>query len=261
MRAYPLLSSAVLLVVLTAARGGAAQVPAPSASDYAPADIAYGARIYDAQCTTCHGANGDAVGGVNLRSGTFRNAITDQDLTRVILNGIPGTGMQAFKFDPSEAGAIVAYVRNMNGFDRGSVKLGDAGRGRALFEGKGACTKCHRADVQGSRVAPDLSEIGSLRSAGSLLRSLTDPTSQMMPINRPVRAVTRDGRTINGRRLNEDTYTVQLMDDQERLVSLAKSDLREYTIVTTSPMPSYRSTLAADELADVVAYLLSLKGR
>jgi mono/diheme cytochrome c family protein len=83
----------------------------------------------------------------------------------------------------------------------------------------------------------------------------------MMPINRPVRIVTRDGKVINGRRLNEDTYTVQLLDDQEKLISLLKSDLREYTIQTVSPMPSYQNKLTPDELADLVAYLLSLKGR
>jgi mono/diheme cytochrome c family protein len=66
---------------------------------------------------------------------------------------------------------------------------------------------------------------------------------------------------INGRRLNEDTYTVQLLDDQERLVSLTKGDLREYRILTASPMPAYNDRLTQDELADVVAYLLSLKGR
>ena len=83
----------------------------------------------------------------------------------------------------------------------------------------------------------------------------------MMPINRPVRAVTKDGKVVNGRRLNEDTYTVQLIDEQEKLVSLTKADLREYTILTTSPMPSYKDRLSENELADVVAYLLSLKGR
>jgi cytochrome c oxidase cbb3-type subunit III len=229
--------------------------------EYAPADIAYGSRLYDAQCTTCHGANGDGVGGVDLRSGKFRNAVTDQDLTRVVTTGIPGTGMQGFKFDPSEIAGIVAFLRNMNSFDRGSVKAGDAARGRAVFDGKGGCARCHRVGAQGSRVGPDLSDIGTMRSAGSLLRSLTDPTSQMMPINRPVRAVTRDGRVVNGRRLNEDTYTVQLIDDQEKLVSLSKSDLTEFTIATASPMPSFRDRLTPDELADVVAYLLALKGR
>jgi mono/diheme cytochrome c family protein len=75
-----------------------------------------------------------------------------------------------------------------------------------------------------------------------------------------VRAVTREGRTIRGRRLNEDTYTVQLIDEEERLVSLTKSDLREYEVGTISPMPPASKTLSADEIADVVAYLLSLKG-
>jgi len=255
-----------LLIGLGLALAGARFVAAQTAAaalptDYTAADIAYGARLYDAQCTTCHGANGDAVGGVNLRSGTFRNAITDQDLARVIANGIQGTGMQGFKFDAAELAGIIAYIRSMNGFDREAVRLGDADRGRAVFNGKGECTRCHRVGARGSRVAPDLSDIGAMRSAGSLLRSLTDPSGQMMPINRPVRAVRRDGTVVNGRRLNEDTYTVQLIDDQERLVSLTKSDLREYTILTASSMPSFKDKFDPDELADLVAYLLSLKGR
>jgi len=228
--------------------------------EYAPADVAYGSRIYDAQCTTCHGANGDGVGGVDLRSGRFRNAVTDQDLMRVITGGIPGTGMLAFKFDASELAGVIAYLRNMNAFDRGSVKPGDPDRGRGIVEGRGGCLKCHRVGANGSRVAPNLSDIGATRSAASIQRSLVEPTSQMMPINRPVRLVTQDGRVVNGRRLNEDTYTVQIIDDQESLLSFSKSDLREYTIVTTSPMPSFRNTLRDDELADLLAYLLSLKG-
>jgi len=260
-RAQPLLFFAVLGLAIAGPPPLAAQNPAGHPDEYAPADIAYGARLYDAQCTTCHGATGDGISGVDLRSGKFRNAATDQDLSRVITNGIQGTAMQAFKFDPSELAGIVAYLRNMNSFDRGSVKAGDAGRGRMAFDGKGGCARCHRVGAQGSRVAPDLSEIGAARSPGSLVRSLTDPTSQMMPINRPVRAVTRDGKVINGRRLNEDTYTVQLLDEQERLVSLAKADLREFTILSVSPMPSYKNTFTPDELADLVAYLLSLKGR
>src|SRR6476659_3758480 len=85
--------------------------------EYAAPDIAYGARIYDAQCTTCHGSNGDGVGGVDLKTGKFRNAITDQDLMRGVTNGISGTGMLAFKFDASELAAVVAYLRNMTSFD------------------------------------------------------------------------------------------------------------------------------------------------
>ena len=73
-------------------------------------------------------------------------------------------------------------------------------------------------------------------------------------------AVTRDGKTITGRRLNEDTYTVQLIDTEERLVSLIKSELREYTVLKTSAMPSYKEKLTSADLDDLVAYLRTLKG-
>ena len=227
---------------------------------YAEADIAYGARLYASQCSMCHGPNGDSIATVDLRSGRFRNATTDQQLNGVITSGIPGTVMPAFKLDGAELAGIVAYLRNMSTFDARGVPVGDRDRGRAVFEGKGGCTKCHRVDGLGAGLAPDLGNIGSLRTAAVLQTSVLDPTSGMMPINRPVRAMTRDGRVINGRRLNEDTYTVQLVDDQGRLVSLQKGDLREYTILTTSSMPPYQGKLTAGEVADLVAYLLSLKG-
>ena len=227
---------------------------------YADADIAYGAALYASKCVTCHGTEGDAIGGVALRSGVFRNAVIDRDLERFIRTGSPA-GMPPVVLDNAEMAGIIAYLRNMNGFDAASVKTGDAGRGRAIFNGKGACTRCHRVGATGSRVAPNLSDIGAARSAGSLQRSLVDPTSQMMPINRPVRVVTRDGTIINGRRLNEDTYRLQIIDDHERLLSLVKADLREYTIAKTSPMPSYKGTLSDEEIADLLAYLLALKGQ
>jgi putative heme-binding domain-containing protein len=229
-------------------------------SQYSDADISYGATLYASKCVTCHGAQGDGIGGVNLRSGTFRNAVIDRDLERFIRAGSPA-GMPAFALDNAEMAGIIAYLRNMNAFDSASVKTGDAVRGRTIVDGKGGCMQCHRVGAAGSRVAPDLSEIGSARSAGSLQRSLVDPNSQMMPINRPVRAVMKDGTIVNGRRVNEDTYSVQVIDDHERLHSLQKSDLRELTISTTSPMPSYKSTLSQVEIADVLAYLLSLKGQ
>lgn len=229
--------------------------------DYVRADIEYGARLYAQHCFACHGGTGDGVAGVDLRSGQFRNAKTDPQLRTVISNGFPNAGMPAFKLDAAELTGIVAYLRNMNTFDTGSMKAGDPSRGQVVFEGKGACLSCHRVNGKGSWKAPELSDIGTIRSAGSLERSLRDPTSQMIPINRPVRVVTRDGKVINGRRLNEDTYTVQLTDEEGRLYSLLKSDLREFTISTKSTMPSYEKELSQEELGDVVSFLLSLKGQ
>jgi putative heme-binding domain-containing protein len=246
---------------VTGSPDGRAQTQVPlHDSQYSDADIAYGSTLYASKCVTCHGPQGDAIGGVNLRSGKFRNAVIDRDLERFIRAGSPA-GMPAFALDNAEMPGIIAYLRNMNAFDSAAVKIGDAARGRAIFEGKGGCTACHRTGALGSRVAPNLGDIGAARSAGSLQRSLLEPTSQMMPINRPVRLVTRDGTVINGRRLNEDTYSVQIIDDRERLHSLVKSELRELTISTTSPMPSVKGRLSDEEIADVLAYLLSLKGQ
>src|SRR5262245_28449967 len=231
------------------------------AGQYAAGDIQYGATIYAAQCAQCHGVNGDQVGGVDLRTGKFRNATSDDDLRRIVLNGIPGTSMPGRKLANPEVTAIIAYVRNMREAGSKSIPVGDAERGKAVFEGAGNCLSCHRVSGRGSRIAPDLTEIGLTRSAGALQQALLSPSSVMFPINRPVRAVTKDGKAISGRRLNEDTFTVQLMDDKEQLVSLVKADLRAYTILTESTMPSFDGKLTPSQLADVVAYLASLKGR
>ena len=75
-----------------------------------------------------------------------------------------------------------------------------------------------------------------------------------------VRAVLRDGTVVTGRRLNEDTFTVQLIDSNERLVSLDRAAIRDYEVSTQATMPSYADALSDDERADLVAYLLSLKG-
>jgi putative heme-binding domain-containing protein len=229
-------------------------------SQYSAVDIETGSRLYAGQCALCHGPNGDLVAGVDLRRGRFRRALSDAEIGRVIRAGVPDAGMPGFALQPPEVDGLVAFIRAGFDVNATAVKVGNAAPGRALFEGKGRCGTCHRVDGNGPRVAPDLSDIGATRSPSALQRSVVDPTSAMLPINRPVRAVTKDGRTFRGRRLNEDSYTVQLIDDQERLVSLAKADLREYELGASSPMPSFAKTFNADELADLVAYLVSLKG-
>ena len=230
------------------------------AGQYPQSDVENGFRLYGAHCSTCHGADGDSVAGVNLRRGQFRRATSDADLTRIINTGIPGTAMPPSRFVSADLAGLVAYIRSMRDFDTRAVALGDAARGEALFAGKGGCASCHRVNGNGSRVAPDLSDIGAIRAPDSLQQSVLDPNTFVLPINRYVRAVTRDGRVINGRRLNEDTYTVQLIDEQERLVSLDKAGLREYAVLTTSSMPSYKDKLTSEEVSDLVAYLHTLKG-
>src|SRR5437879_8692686 len=65
---------------------------------YAPADIRYGAQIYAAQCSACHGVNGTQVGGVDLGGGGLRRASSDEDVRTVLDNGIRGMAMPRFCF-------------------------------------------------------------------------------------------------------------------------------------------------------------------
>jgi putative heme-binding domain-containing protein len=250
----------VFVIAFAVIHGGVPVHAQTHAGQYERADIEYGARLYAGQCVVCHGERGDAMPGANLRSGRFRNAPTDRELTNVIRVGLPGTAMAATGYSDSELTALVAYLRNMGSVDLSGAIQGDPERGRALFAGKGDCGSCHRVGAHGPRFAPDLSNIGALRTAATLHRSLLDPNEALLPINRPVRAVLRDGTVINGRRLNEDTFTVQLIDEHERLVSLRRAELREYDIGATAAMPSYRDVFTEQERADLVAYLLSLKG-
>lgn len=256
-----LVASAVALsLTMTADVEINAQVLDQDHGQYSRADVEAGQRLYGPQCQVCHGANGDGVPGIDLKLGRFRRASSDQDLARLITSGVPGTGMPAFVLRPEELTSIVAFIRA--GFDpaSASVRVGDAARGRALFEGRADCAQCHRVNGRGPRLAPDLSDIGAIRTLAALQRALLTPNESMLPIHRPVRIVTRDGQTLRGRRLNEDTYSVQIIDEQENLRSLAKADLRELTVETQATMPSYAERLTADELADVIAYLVSLKG-
>ena len=253
-------TAAACLVVSLGIRAGAQQNPQEHPGQYSQADVEAGSRLYSAQCQLCHGLTGDQVTGIDLRRGQFRRASSDEDLARVIANGVPGTAMPPFALQPPEINSVIAFIRA--GFDPAgtAVKVGNPMRGRQIFDGKGACATCHRVNGRGPRVAPDLSDVGAARSPGSLQRSLLDPSTQMMPINRPVRIVTKDGKTLAGRRLNEDTFTVQIIDQQERLVSIEKSAIKSMDVETKSTMPSYAGTLTEDEVSDVIAYLLTLRG-
>jgi cytochrome c oxidase cbb3-type subunit III len=229
------------------------------AGTYSEESITRGARIYYGTCVNCHGENGDSVPQVNLRSNRFRHAVTDDELTSVITGGIAGTGMPANTLEAPDQGAIVAFIRNMDARLGEAASVGDPRRGKLIFDGKGGCQACHRVNGAGSRIAPDLSDIGLSRNAKFLLQKLQDPQALVMPVNRSVRAVTRDGRLVTGRRLNEDTWSVQLIDANENLVGLKKSDLKEYALLKGSSMPAFKSTLSDAEIADVAGYLLSLK--
>ncbi len=231
-------------------------------AQYSAEAVAAGSRLYSDNCALCHGPAGDAVAVVNLRQGRFRRPMSDDDLRQTIRTGFPDRGMPSFEdLEGAELDGVIAYIRAGLDVAGTAVRIGDASRGQTIFHGKAGCASCHRVHGSGPYSAPDLSDIGAIRTAAALQGILLEPTDAMWPINRPVRIVTRDGETIRGRRLNEDTFTVQVIDGERgQLRSFTKGELRTYELATTSLMPPVAGTLTGDELADLIAYLLSLRG-
>ena len=247
-------SARVAIFVITAA-GLSAQ------HDFVPADALAGSTLYIANCIYCHGPEGDQIPGVNLGRGKFKRASTDADLVKIIRDGIPGTGMPAQAMQERQIMLIVAYLRSVAATPVSKLPAGgDMARGKLILEGRGGCLNCHRVKDAGSRVGPDLSDIGLTRRVVEIEQSILDPDALVLPQYRYFRLVTKDGATHTGRILNQDSFTIQMIDTQQRLLSFSKSDLRELTAIEKSPMPSYRDKLTSQERTDLLWYLASLKG-
>jgi putative heme-binding domain-containing protein len=122
------------------------------------------------------------------------------------------------------------------------------------------CLSCHRVAGTGSYVGPDLSDVGASYSAEQIRAALVSPNKDVAPQHRSVRLVTKDGKTVTGRILNQDGFSVQIIDSSSELRSFLKSNLREFTIVTANPMPAYADKMSAQDMTGLVRYLSSLKG-
>jgi len=251
-------ATARLLACAALAAGSLAAGPFAVAQHETAYDVADGLRAYQASCANCHGPDGDLIAGINFSRGLFRRPLTDDEIAAIIIGGIPNTPMPPTpNMSEEQALQIVAYLRSMPAAR--TALEGDSIRGQALFEGKGGCMDCHRVAGRGSRLGPDLSQIGAVRRAAELERSLIDPQAEVLPQNRVYSVTPKSGEPITGRLLNHDTFTVQIMDSDERLRSFVKAELVEHDFAE-SPMPSFQDEMTPQEIADLVSYLASLNG-
>lgn len=129
-----------------------------------------------------------------------------------------------------------------------------------IFEGKGQCLNCHRVGGRGGFLGPALTDIGLLRRAADLEQALLEPSAQVPPQNAVAAVSTLEGEKLRGRIINADTHTVQVLDSSGQLRSLRRESVRSLRREPGSPMPSYRDRLTSAEIADLVAYLASLRG-
>lgn len=222
-------------------------------------DRAAGARMFRVQCAGCHGLDGSgSAAGSNLTTGVFRHGSSDEALFRNIAKGIPGTAMAATALEGREIWRLVTFVRSLSIGKGAEQATGDPTKGAHVFETAG-CRGCHAVSGKGGLLGPDLTGIGARRSLAELERSVVDPSADVAPDFWSLRAQTPAGERITGIRLNEDTYSVQILDAAGRLRSLSKEELAEYQMVRTSPMPSFKGKLRRDDLEDVIAYLARLR--
>lgn len=246
-----------VLLTIAAAIGSLHAAHAQHATAF---DVEDGGRAYQNVCANCHGPDGDLIPDIDLGRGLFRRPLSDDEIVGIILNGIPDTPMPATPaMSEAQAREIVAYLRDLAASRTGSTASGDPARGRRLVETRGECLECHRIEGRGSRLGPDLSAVGRVRRAAELERSLLDPEAEVQPAHRWYEVTTRGGERVRGRLLNHDTFTIQLIDEDERLRSFDKSRLRAHGFAD-SPMPSVRDEMSDQDIADIVSYLTTLRG-
>ena len=143
--------------------------------------------------------------------------------------------------------------------------------GETVYKESG-CSDCHMIAGQGGNIGPELTRIGSMRGASNLRERLVNPTGNLpkegnvadrgkWTLYLMFRAVTKDGRAIEGYRAGEDSFTIVLRDRNGVFHALWKPGLHSLEKEPTqSFMPSFKETLSAAQLDNLVAYLTTLKG-
>ena len=228
-------------------------------------------------CALCHGLGARGGGrGPDLTRAVKKHTHSDSDMFQVISNGIAGTAMpangtngQGVGMTDEEIWQIVTYIRSQE-VKAPAQALGNAAHGKDLFYGDANCSLCHMVEGKGGRLGPELTGVGGSRTRAAIIESVRDPsrrlawgltesTKEFPQEYLSVTVTTADGKQIKGVTLNEDSFSVQIMDMGEQIHLLEKSKLLSFSKSRDSAMPKYSvDTLSDKELEDIVAYLVSV---
>jgi putative heme-binding domain-containing protein len=272
-RCGPITAFATVLASLTALLS--AQAPTASTDERRnplagdPEAVRQGAVLFRQECVFCHGVGArGGVRGPDLTTGSWSHGGADGELSRTISNGVPGTAMPANQLTDEEIWQVVSYLRTQE--QPPALSIGDPHRGETLFFEGSRCSRCHIVNGRGGRLGPELSHVGSARPRAYLVASIREPSREVTE-NRSfggfttlkydtITVVTRDGKTVVGVPMNEDTFTVQIMDMSEHVYSFEKKLLKSFRHEDRSLMPVYGVDVLSDtDLQDIVTYLQSLR--
>ena len=226
-------------------------------------DLEEGQKLYELNCGVCHGLDGASGRGARLATRNHRYGNTDTEMFQTILNGIPGTAMPGLWLDEDSVWKILLFVRTLEPSAENpcAPDPGDATAGQALFTQKGNCAGCHRASMGGGRLGPDLRDLGLNQTRGQVREALFRPNEKVSKRYRTIRVSDQDGKQFEGVLMNEDDYTLHMMDRQENVHSFFKPDLQRIGRPSQSLMPGYQEVFTTEELDNLLAYLCSLDSK
>ena len=244
----------------------------PAAGPASPRDavaLAEGQALFRGLCSGCHGGAGRGGKGPDLTDNRWIHGSTDQDIARVITNGVPKTTMKKMgdSLKPDQIHKLIAYIHSLARSSAESTwkpyMAGDPRAGHKLFfdpQGKAQCVKCHSVGSEGGRIGPALDRIASRRAPEFIMESILQPSKEIAPEYEAVAVATKDGRVITGLRVNETNFSIQLHEENGRFHSFLKRDLEEVKVLKTSLMPeNLAEVLTVKELHDLFAYLMTLE--
>jgi cytochrome c oxidase cbb3-type subunit III len=234
---------------------------APQNAGRKNASMSAGKQAFASTCGGCHGLDGK--GGErapNIADRPSVQHLTDAQISHIIQNGKPGTGMPAFHtLTDAQVKSIVAYLRALQGAKRTAHLPGDPTRGQTLFFGKAGCSSCHMVAGQGGFIGADLSEYARTEGIEEIRTAIVDPASSKSGQVHLVTATLHNGDRFVGRIRNEDNFSLQLQELNGTFHLLLKSDIKSIESNSQPLMPSdYGSTLAPQELNDIISYLMSV---
>jgi len=181
--------------------------------------------------------------------------LSDAQLTHIVQEGVPGTGMPAFhSLASSDVKAVVAHLRNLQGTNKTSALPGNPARGKTLFYGDAGCSACHMVAGNGGFIASDLSGYGATHSVQEIRSAITQPASDRQA--QSAVAVVRTGQQFTGRIRNEDNFSLQLQSLDGTFHFFLKSDIERMEYKSLMPT-DYASRLSAQDLDDLMSYLIS----